>query len=1083
MRPIPLMSAALVALLVTGCGGGGSSPAASAPADIDLTGQVATPGAGNARVVLRDGSGSARSQVVISDAEGQFTVRAEPPGDDWSLLASGGQVLNTGLDLQGVTLRRQLDDTDLSDRQIISALSTVAAALIESDGSSAAMAAWLDVEPSIAVADPAVTATSQRLDLQLSQALAVLRTQSGALMRLTQALKDSNGDVAAALGLLAQNDDFPNALRQRLEREALRQTRVQALPTDTSAPAMLEAFNRLLTREALLHFIDVQLGSDPSLLDEEAVSQLAQAVWSANNQRGLQPESATATNVSRYVLREYDIEPGDLIQGFQVPGALQDDSLIASLARRNVIDTTLPLASAELLGMNNEARFRYFLGSDQSPFFQAEQLFDNIVDDTVLDPVLRLIAAGLADAGILEDAELIVSSRIFDPLIKADAFRRIGRAAISVGATEQGIRFLDDAIDIMVERIDRIGLANITFDDTRLLQNLSTDLGAIGEPDKANAALAPIRDFVQTLGGQSRPFSGSFSNLTAAVMSLADDNVLRAEESGMDAAQRQQAIDTVDLLRDLADNFPGVGSPVIASCLLAAQYTARYGDLYRRLGLENDAVQATATFKSYFTDRGCDQGPLAANVIASMSGSAALIAPVYPTYGLDDAFETQLALLATDFWRDNMRDAARVFQARNLVVAGDTPAAIALLENETSNLVTLSDNLTFDAAGTANRPPFTGISGRVLGARRLFALSLDDNDLVSAAQISDAAWDLSVSEAFLNAANDQGNNAERRATLMFTRGCMRASLLALLLDDQMTARDRVRDCRDLINDRAPAATTANQIRIDLLSRLSELFADSGLDDEALQLLDEARQLASQINNPGSRASALAQQVAALQAHARGDVEAVDTLQGLPAALQSALSDASTEAERLAALRAVRTAAGDINNVRNIIRRNITRSGQTTATQTALIDDIEALLRHLANGEEGGFSGLIQGAQSINNPQDRATVEALAAEVLLLAGDLEGARDLALAASGAERNRRLESIAGLLLARDDFPGTSVARFDFDGDGRPDFFSPQASASDIAGSGLTLDPDIDGDGIPDDIDETPYCAQCGTQARGL
>lgn len=74
----------------------------------------------------------------------------------------------------------------------------------------------------------------------------------------------------------------------------------------------------------------------------------------------------------------------------------------------------------------------------------------------------------------------------------------------------------------------------------------------------------------------------------------------------------------------------------------------------------------------------------------------------------------------------------------------------------------------------------------------------------------------------------------------------------------------------------------------------------------------------------------------------------------------------------------------------------------------------------------------------------------------------------------ERNQAIQTLANAYIDRDDFPDTWVASIDSDGDGKPDFFNPLASAEEIAVSGLIMDDDSDADGIPDSEDFRPLFA---------
>jgi len=87
---------------------------------------------------------------------------------------------------------------------------------------------------------------------------------------------------------------------------------------------------------------------------------------------------------------------------------------------------------------------------------------------------------------------------------------------------------------------------------------------------------------------------------------------------------------------------------------------------------------------------------------------------------------------------------------------------------------------------------------------------------------------------------------------------------------------------------------------------------------------------------------------------------------------------------------------------------------------------------------------------------------------------------------SKRTDAFEDIAEVLSSEDRFTSLkirhddahldtdSIARVDFDRDGKPDFYTTSATPAQISALGLTLDDDVDNDGIKDALDATPYDA---------
>ena len=116
------------------------------------------------------------------------------------------------------------------------------------------------------------------------------------------------------------------------------------------------------------------------------------------------------------------------------------------------------------------------------------------------------------------------------------------------------------------------------------------------------------------------------------------------------------------------------------------------------------------------------------------------------------------------------------------------------------------------------------------------------------------------------------------------------------------------------------------------------------------------------------------------------------------------------------------------------------------------------------------------AQAISSTNKRKTalIEVMDGYVSIGLVDRAGimANDTTIMTTEADKYTALESIAEAVVNMDVFKGTDIAISDTDKDGKPDFFAPWATAEQITASGLTLDDDIDGDGVLDSTDLRPF-----------
>lgn len=875
----------------------------------------------------------------------------------------------------------------------------------------------------------------------LASLLHTLKGTDNPVEELKQLLETSSSLETAITSLMAEHFDHEERWHQLSNLLELAKLK-EASQADIKAKHLKLGLAQYL--EERLHTSRLTAEQKSNLL------QLSQQLLSSNNQRGLLPETPALLNLAR-ALASQDILTLDALaeEAYQVDLKNLD---IQALAANRLLDPRQPLAAAELLGMDEQKRRRYFLNSSLSPYNQLDAWTQDVLDDELQNEVQRRIAMGLASGGLVEEALQLVNTRIYRPSQQAQALRRVGNLAGQQGQKEKALEILDRALEIHTEDLkESKGILNLDPDDASFYQTLFGNFLALEEQERADAALATVNEFIESREGQ--PYDTAWGRIMTGTWRIAEAAVEEAEASGLKAATVEQARLSIDLFKRFTDQsgpmLDNDGNPRDRIChSVQTMNVVRYTNFYADLELDSQAEAGIEEFERL--------AQVPCNYI-SHGANLRTIAEAYTRLGLAERYR--------DFVENQLNFTVDDNESRREGNKENALAAIALAEevekiraNPTTEVIT--------EAIAVIAPESVSLNNRLeqmtyLGQNKntpYLALSLIRADQPEAArQVLDAAWELATSEDYLN---EYATDPLR----LVHWGCSKVAELYQEIDDLPTAQSKMQSCKQAAESQLNQQTT-NQQSLTLM-HLARGF-------HRLQLLDESLQQADQHQLLAETRSEAKDRINNLQTSAElfTQVDREDRA-------EEALNKAQIEINRLPT-----TTDDELKN--KISSLNVQARGHHAIIQqvrqlprVTQLDPTEIqLLERQASRILSRIQAGVELTQQLANATDRASYSHDLQDYLIRAGHLQEAGDLARQHSQeAVRIAALKRAAREVGNLDAFPGTQIARYDFDGDGRPDFFSPLSTAEEIQNSGLVLDDDIDGDGVLDTQDTRPYCPNC-------
>lgn len=1058
----------LAVSLTVGLSGCGSSSSGDnkTPETYTVSGVVTDPAIIGASVRLDDITGTALASVQTTNKQGEFSFTLKNQPATVLLSAAGGQDIATGLDFTGLKLKAvSIDQQSI----IVSPLTTLVVAEMNDNGADypaalTTIAQRFGLTETQVTTNPTDDAKVQKTALQLSMLATALRADGG--FELVESLTEEDGvnwaNIAVAVDQM--DDEISEAAQQRISQLSAELQAVSNIDSSLSAAATLDEANRLSVIAGVTSFLKNSLKFEAAdATQQNNVKTLAEALWNANEKRGLSSDGVQFANLIRYVFNRAGMTTDDLADA---NFSLEADVLanIDAIASLNVINHQIPLATGELL-TTSEAKRNYFYASDLSPAYQALQLFNGVTDDNAVDPTFSKIAGAYALRGMNDEADVILNSQIANPYYVIEANTRVGinkRLADDLAGAQVHWQTAKTLLD---SYIDELGIENLGSDELSLISYLADNAyGEAGMTAEADSVLAHVSEYIGLHAGQ--PYTTAYGRLSTTLFNQAEALVAEAESAGLSAASVARATRGVSLFKQLVD---GMGYQTTSSALcggVPTQYhavkTLRYADLadlYSRLQMATETRAAIDSFVALRADNDCTK--------VRTEFFVSYLPAAYGFLNDIDSFVTMANdTIRPGFMLNRSLAAAAIYQAMDLAKTPNTgdsdnvAAAIAKIVElypDNEDVDDLEDRVEYlTNLGVNEGTPFLAL--------RLF----NDGYTTEGTQVLDTAWDIVTSDIYINGQADDGDQ-------LMSRGCSKVARMTYQNADQALGQTRMNECATIAsNFETTGSTEAVSQAYNRLSKDALLIGQKELGRNAYEKAIEFAAMLEGIDRVNATHFALLFPLEAGLLASGIDTSAITSpLSELDAIFNSAKAAASTQEEIKAAANQGLSILGAYARVTQGMRDAATTNGplanhasvvnQLQAKASAVLMDVLALTQQLtdADDRESIFNPIFSSGQTyfIEN----IGIYATQAQVI---DAMVGIESKSLVDYYRAR------LVSFILSANAFKGSAVAGIDLDNDGLPDFFEATATEAEITASGLTEDNDVDSDGINDNTDVTPF-----------
>lgn len=710
--------------------------------------------------------------------------------------------------------------------------------------------------------------------------------------------------------------------------------------------------------------------------------------------------------------------------------------------------------------VTNEDKLNYYYSSNYSHLKQVEQLAQRLNDDSATDSLNTNLVAGYIISGFNAQADEILEKNISTLNAQAQAYRHAGEEYLANG--QDALTYLQTAQNLYRKYLAEKGEENISTADTGFFLSLMKAYLRGGYSQAAIDLQSVIHNIAEEIRQPTQ--TSDYSRLMNALSTNAKELIsnYHAEPTEM---LYQQAFAAIDLFAQLAEKTGYQTRSNQNYYQVRALHTGWAASYFDAIGATEKAKEYLAKTIAIYVPVNYDSNykyPAAQYAATSLQNysiplqtAAGVFESLYPNAEHNVAFELLSTVVASTSsgYATAVREIAR-YKLQNLILAGiDVPTAIAQIApqvtNQTRGTSELYEMLSYDAAD------------KVSAATRLYQRGYT----AEAKQILDHALELLASA-------ERYSERPSSAYMLGNYGCY--VLAKQYKDKNFELAPIVSRCQQIADTYFPA-DSQNVATLQLVNAQMDLLDTYNLANTPTNAAVTAAISRLEIIIPKFEVKEQIPyyaQVSSILANGQHFEKAAEFMAMTLTKAETLLTDETLE-------------VSGINALANTLSSAIGAPFSSTTLERKNLNYIKAVRYYLA-GTEGYQSRLEQALTQLRDTSTKIATKVSQLSVneqqsihtnllkLHLATD-DRAAALALidsdAVAAAEKITFTITYGDHLSKLEHFPGSLVANVDTDGDGKPNFFLPNATAEQIQASGLVADEDSDGDGVPDAEDLYP------------